>query len=196
MLPYFYRLNVDLLTAETKQDLVDDVLQNHLQEMIISETGKNNFRTNILYSAPNAAYFGRHPGIAELLNSLLIKPSYTVLLLQRPGDDAKRHRDMRPDRETALSIPLCPTTGYSSTLFWKQKVDEQHVAVCDFTDNMTPIFLNTDEFHGVEITHDYRLNFQVSFAQKIDRIVELWETGTLFSREYLDKFMKNIDKYT
>ena len=183
MIPYFYRLKEDIFSDELKEYVVKNSLENVNKFVAYAGTKSNLVDGNNYYYGP---MINEHPEVKKIKDSCTLS-CFAIVMLHKPYTKVLKHVDDPNKRNCVLATPLYPKENYAPTWFWKpegefvdwQKKELELLATCEFSD-MKPVFLNTQEIHSLQSTHDYRINLQLCFDEPFDFVVKKYQEGTLF----------------
>jgi hypothetical protein len=177
MLPYYLNLNKRLISDKLSETLLE-IAKNHIDEFTDYKGHRTGLPDGTSYIAPfRHADLFNHSEIEELKKSSTLD-FFPVFMMQRPNTTVTIHADDPNGRNCVIITPLFPRENYVPTLFW-EKGKTEPVAVCYF-DNFNSALLNTQKYHNLKNIDSYRINLQLCFAEPMEKVAHLYETGQLF----------------
>lgn len=174
MSPYYYNLGRRIISDSLSAKLIR-ISQQHHDDFVgyVTRAGQVKDGNNFIAGAR----LDQDADIRSLRKSIRLT-CYPLLMMHAPGTKVLRHVDDANRRNSVIITPLLPVTDFAPTHFYQ---DDRLVATCDFKGHNSCL-INTQIYHDLENNSEIRLNFQLSFDEPFERVLELLVEDRLFDR--------------
>lgn len=172
MIPYYFDLGRRIISDEISSTLID-LFHAYREDFVQYKThsGRVHDGNNFI----RGHHLKNNLKIQDLIDSVLL-PCYPVLMMHQPNTEISRHVDDPNKRNSIIITPLLPESGFPPTRFYQ---NDSLIAECNFEKNNSYL-VNTQVYHDLKTNDEYRLNFQLSFNESFDKVLDLFLKNQLF----------------